>query len=287
LHIVRYDLIATLARPTPGVTVRTAAEVSSYQQDRDAVTVTLGDGEELTAEVFIGADGIHSAVRTQMLGPEAPRFTGNVAWRVLVPIDRLGDLAPPPTACVWVGDKRHAVTYRVRSGTYANLVAVVEHTKWAEESWTQRGTREDALADFRGWHPTITTLIDRADAHYRWALFDRAPLPRWSDGRVALLGDACHPMLPFQAQGASMAIEDGWVLAEQLDRHDDPAQALADYTQRRLPRTSKVQAESRANATRFHHGSTLHYRPLQLAAKLRPHMLTERFDWLYQADVTR
>jgi salicylate hydroxylase len=284
--MARFDLVQALAQPSPGVTLRTGAKVTSYRQDRDTVTVMLDGGVELTAALLVGADGIHSVTREAILGPDQPRFTGNVAWRVLVPIDRLGGYTPPPTACVWVGDHRHAVTYRVRAGTYANLVAVVENTSWQGESWTEQGTREEALSDFSGWHPTITTLIEKADAHYRWALFDRAPLGRWSDGRVALLGDACHPMLPFQAQGASMAIEDAWVLAAQLDREREPQQALIRYAGIRLPRTSKVQAESRNNAGRFHHGNTLYYRPLQLAARLRPQLLINRFDWLYKHDVT-
>ena len=286
LNMARFDVIAALAPPTQGITLRTSATVERYRQDRQSVTVTLDSGEELSADVLIGADGIHSVVRTQMLGSDAPRFTGNVAWRMLVPVERLGDHTPPPTACVWVGGARHAVTFLVRGGTYANLVAVVERSSWSGESWTEQGTRQDALEDFHGWHPTITTLIDQADAHYRWALFDRAPLPRWTDGPVALLGDACHPMLPFQAQGASMAIEDAWTLADQLDVHSDSRQALLAYTRARVGRTSRVQAESTNNAGRFHHGNPLFYAPLQIAARLRPQLLTTRFDWLYKHDVT-
>jgi salicylate hydroxylase len=286
LHIARYDLIRALSQTCAGVTVRTGAEVLHYLQDAESVTVTLLGGEQVTAAVLVGADGIHSLVRDQMLGPDRPRFTGNVAWRVLVPMDRLGRHRPPPTTCVWVGHRRHAVTYRVGGGAYANLVAVVEHAQWRGESWTEQGTRDEAARDFHGWHPTITDIIESAEQHHRWALFDRDTLPWWTDGRVALLGDACHPMLPFQAQGAAMAIEDAWVLADQLARGREPRDALARYAQMRLPRTSKVQAESRNNAARFHHGDVAQYQSLHAAAREDPDQLIGQFDWLYGHDVT-
>ena len=118
------------------------------------------------------------------------------------------------------------MTYRLRRGTLANFVGVVERDDWTTESWTERGTREEALADFADWHPTITRLLGEADTLYRWALFDRAPLPRWVDGRVALLGDAAHPMLPFMAQGAAMAVEDAWVVAREVTQKTSPRAGL-------------------------------------------------------------
>ncbi|WP_280236121.1 FAD-dependent monooxygenase [Nocardia cyriacigeorgica] len=285
LHIARFDLIDALVRRCGEMRIRTQAKVVAYQQDTDKVRVRLADGEELTGDILIGADGIRSRIRRQILGEDRPRFTGNVAWRILIPSARLGELAPPPTACVWVGQGRHAVTYRVHGGLLTNLVAVVEHSSWRSESWTEQGTAAEALNDFRGWHPTITTIFEQADAHYRWALYDREPLPIWTDGRVALLGDACHPMLPFLAQGASMAIEDAWVLADHLDREPNHRRALTEYADTRRPRTTRVQSESRENASRFHH-SELAYAPIQLAARIRPQSFVRRFDWLYGHDVT-
>jgi salicylate hydroxylase len=209
-----------------------------------------------------------------------------------VPVDALGVAPPPPSACVWVGRGKHAVTYRLRRGELANFVGVVERDGWRGESWVEQGTREEAARDFVGWHPAVTGIIDAASAHFRYALFDRDPLSRWTDGRVALLGDACHPMLPFMAQGAAMAIEDAWVLAAKLAvQRDDPAAALKAYEQARLRRTSHVQRAARANTGIFHRstflGQSLTYGPMWLAAKLMPMAVHARQDWIYGADVTR
>ncbi|MGC6471406.1 MAG: FAD-dependent monooxygenase [Parvibaculales bacterium] len=292
LHLHRADLVSVLAQALserqPGA-LRTGAQVVTHQQDTGDVQVTLASGETVSGDVLIGADGLKSDVRAQMLGVAAPRFTGHVAWRMVVPMDRL-TTPPPPTACVWVGAGRHAVTYRLRGGELANFVGVVERKDWREESWTAQGTRAEALADFAGWHPAVTGLIEQADTHYQWGLFDRAPLDTWQDGRVALLGDACHPMLPFMAQGAVQALEDAYVLADSMSRHADIPAALAAYERLRHPRTSKVQAAARANAGLFHRralaGRLATYGPMWLAGKLSPAIIDRRFAWLYGYDVT-
>lgn len=284
LHLHRADLINALKETLEdGAAHRlhTAHRVTGYRQDEQKIEAILADGTSLTGDALIAADGIHSTIREQMLGPQTPRFTGNVAWRATVPMDLLGDLAPPPTACIWVGPQRHAVTYRLRGGKLANFVGVVEQQDWQKESWTEAGDRADVLADFEGWHPTITRIISQAQQHYRWALFDREPLSRWTDGRAALLGDACHPMLPFLAQGAVMAIEDAWVLAQQLEQVTEPSRALSDYAHSRQPRSAKVQRGSRANMKTFHHRSPIAYLPFWLVGKLRPQYFHARQDWLY------
>lgn len=294
LHVHRADLIAALAEAlaahAPG-SVRLGIEVTGYTQDAASATAQCADGSAVQGDVLIGAEGIHSGIRIRMIGPDAPVFTGNVAWRAVVPVERLGDLAPPPTACVWAGPGRHAVTYRLRGGALANFVGVVERADWRGESWTERGTRAEALADFAGWHPVVTALIERADAHYRWALFDRAPLPRWSEGRVALMGDAAHPTLPFLAQGAVMAMEDAWCLARACAQRPAaiPA-ALAGVHAARIARTSAVQTGSRANAATFHKrtlpAQLATYGPMWLAGHLAPGFVRSRQDWLYAKDVT-
>ncbi len=300
LHVHRADLLDALLAGTTGsgldITLRTGSAVRSYEQDPEQVSAVLDSGRRVSGSLLVGADGIHSVIRGQMLGTGEPRFTGHVAWRVTVPIERLGRDAPPPTACLWVGEGRHAITYRLRGGALANLVAVVERDAWRGESWTERGTREDALADFAGWHPTITTVLREADAHYRWALFDREPLENWTDGRVALLGDACHPMLPYLAQGATMAIEDAQVLADRLEAHrleaqgleaqglerpGDVPRALRSYAATRRPRTARVQAGSRQNGQRFHQGGRFAHLPLWFLGKLAPRVYHRRLDWLY------
>lgn len=294
LHVHRADLLEVLAaelRLKASAAIRTGARVEGYAANERGVEVRLSGGERMTADVLIGADGIKSAIRTQMLGEEAPRFTGCVAWRAVVPIDRLGSDAPPPAACVWVGEGKHAVTYRLRRGELANFVGVVERDDWRKEGWTEKGARDDALRDFAGWHPVVTRLIESAPELFRWALFDRDPLDRWTAGRVALLGDACHPMLPFMAQGAVMAMEDAWVMAANLKALPDPLTALASYEHARKSRAAKVQRAARANAGIFHRRTLLGklgtYGPMWLGARLAPGAVHARQDWLYGEDVTR
>ncbi|MBU1286547.1 MAG: FAD-dependent monooxygenase [Alphaproteobacteria bacterium] len=293
LHIHRADLInalsAELAERAPAA-VRLGARIASYAQDGQTVTVELEDGTFVDGGVLVGADGIHSVVRRQMLGPDKPRFTGNVAWRAVVPIELLGDDLPPPTACAWVGKGRHAVTYRLRGGALANFVGVVEHDGWEVESWSGEGLLEDALADFAGWHPVILKMIRKADVLNRWALFDRPSLPRWHDGRVVLMGDACHPMLPFLAQGAVMAVEDAWVLAARLSAGGDVSVALEAYEADRQGRTAAIQAGARNNAKLFHRHNPITqlatYGPMWLAGRAAPEFVHSRNDWIYGHDVT-
>jgi salicylate hydroxylase len=294
LHIHRADYIAVLVaalQVRAPEALRLNAQLARYDQTADRVTVTLANGEHIHGDVLIGADGIHSKVREQLLGPEQPRFTGNVAWRTVVPIQKLGADAPPPTACAWMGKGRHAVTYQLRGGELANFVGVVERDDWTVESWTEQGSKAEAAKDFAGWHPMITRLIAESENMFRWALFDRQPLPKWTEGRVAILGDAAHPMLPFLAQGAAMATEDAWVLASTLTKYKGLVpNALQAYQDKRLPRTSKVQAGSRANAKTFHKTHPLAqlatYGPMWLAGKVAPAVVRQRLNYLYTYDPT-
>ena len=286
LHIHRADYITALSAGLPKGVLQLNARVSAYQQTAESVSVTLTDGSELDAQYLVGADGIRSSIRQQMLGADAPQFTGNMAWRAVVPAERLGDLAPNPTACAWFGPNRHAVTYRLGAqGKFVNFVGVVEQETWQEEGWSLAGDKADALKDFEGWHPIIRNVIENADTLNRWALFDRAPLPTWIQGRAALMGDAAHPMLPFLAQGAAMAVEDAWVLADVMSSGQD----LSAYQSRRLARTSKVQAASRANMGLFHKSALpsqlMTYGPMWAAGKLAPNIVHKRMDWLYGYDV--
>lgn len=289
LHVHRADLVDALARRLDELApkaVRTSCTVSGYDP-RGAVL--LQDDIRLEADLVVGADGLHSVVRHQMLGPGSPRYTGNIAWRAVVPIDAL-DVPPPPTACVWAGDKRHAVTTRLRAGTLANFVGMVEEPQPAPEGWRIEGGRDDAMAAFADWDPVICGLIAQASVLNRWALFDRAPLPRWHDGQVTLLGDAAHPMLPSMAQGAVQALEDAWTLAAVLDGADIEA-ALARYYEIRIDRVSRIQAGSAANARMFHKASGVgrigFYGPMALGARVAPGLIHARQDWVYRHDVTQ
>ena len=230
-------------------------------------------------------------MRGQMFGADKPRFTGNVAWRAVVPASALNE-APRPTSCAWFGRGKHAVTYPLRGGELVNFVGVVERAEPLDKGWRESGEPSDVLADFAGWNSYLADVLKAIspDDLYRWGLYDRAPLERWTDGRAALLGDAAHPMLPFMAQGAAMAVEDAWVLADELSNSDDIGAALIRYESRRKPRASMVQAASRANMKTFHQRSTIGqimtYGPMWLAGSYAPSIIKRRLDKFYAYDVT-
>lgn len=254
-HIHRGDLLQLLldAARRAGIELLADTRVSAIEQNEAGVRISAGDGS-FTSGLLVGADGIHSVVREQLWGEDAPRFTGNLAWRALVPADRLPAAMIRPMATAWWGPGKHFVHYYVRGGELVNCVCVVEKAGWQVESWTQKGDLDELRADFSGWHSDIETLIDRIDEAtlFKWALFDRDPLAHWGQGRVTLLGDACHPMLPFMAQGAAMAIEDAAVLANCVGKNADVPQALARYENLRKDRTASIQRGSRRNARVFH-----------------------------------
>ena len=258
-HVHRADLVDVLAQAAsrhPAIRLLTGTRVESVALDEALATVHAG-GQAHEAELLVGADGIHSVVRAQLFGAQAPRFTGNVAWRGLIPAERLPAGLVRPMATAWWGPQRHFVHYYVRRGELVNCVCVVEKEGWELESWTERGDLAELRRDFAGWHRDVQALIDAMDpqACFKWALFDREPMPRWSHGVATLLGDACHPTLPFMAQGAAMAIEDAAVLARfaaQGVAEGALPRALLDYETVRRPRASGIQAGSRRNATVFH-----------------------------------
>ncbi len=255
-HIHRADLIAALSEAAaehPNIELATNMSVTGFELDGEKVVVEAGAGIR-EGRLLVGADGIHSAVRTSLFGPEAPTFTGCIAWRSLVPVDRLPEGLVRPVASNWWGPGKHFVHYYVRRGEMVNCVCVVEKEGWELESWTERGDHAELKADFAGWHQDIQCLIDNMDPGtcYKWALYDRPPMPRWTDGAAALLGDACHPTLPFMAQGAAMAIEDGAVLAGCVAADGSLPANLKRYEQLRQERTARIQQGSRRNARIFH-----------------------------------
>lgn len=291
LHIHRADLLEILRRGAEfaDVRIRLGARVAAYVHEGAGVKVGLDTGAIIEADLLVGADGSRSAVRKQMLGQDQAHFTGAVAWRTTVPSDVAPDL--PHAAIVWAGPGKHAVTYRIRRGELINFVGVVETERWRGESWDQPGDAVDLARNFGGWAPPIPDIIAAAGPCNVWALFDRNPLPRWSDGRVTLLGDACHAMPPFQAQGAAMAIEDAVVLARCLEAEGVSDASLKTYEKLRKPRTSKVQASARNNMGVFHRSNIVTqaatYGPLKLADRLFPAMVRSRQDWIYGFDVRR
>lgn len=252
-HFHRGDLAALLAEALPKERAHAGRRLVGIEEKGQRVVARFDDGGSAEAELLIGADGIHSRVRHLTFGPEKPRFTGCVAWRGLVPAERIAHLDIEVASHNWMGPGGHCVHYWVSAKRQMNVVCIVEHGNWTSESWTDRGDVDEVLARYEGWHPTVRSLIAAFPETFVWALHDRAPLPAWTRGRVALLGDACHPMLPMMAQGAAQAIEDGAALASLLSAmKDDLPAALARYELLRKPRATRLQEASAANRVRFH-----------------------------------
>jgi salicylate hydroxylase len=252
-HFHRADLINLLAEAFGRGNIELGRRLVDIEQDESGVTAHFQDGESARGDLLIGADGIHSRTRERLFGEEKPRFSGQIAYRGLAPAERVAHLGLPLDVTNWVGPGGHFIHYYVSAGRFLNFVAVSEEASWTREQWSDRGSISDALGKYKGWHPQIATILTAVDETFKWALFDRNPLPEWTRGRVALLGDACHPMLPFMAQGAAQAIEDGATLAACLKNNafDVPA-AFQAYVALRKPRTTMLQAASQANSTSFH-----------------------------------
>jgi len=245
-HVHRADLLDVLLGGLGDADFHLNARVESFEQDASGVAVTLADGRSFAGDVLIGADGIHSLVRARLFGAERPRYTGNVAWRGLVPAEQVAHLDLQRVTGVWMGPNRSIVQYYVSAGQTFNWIGISRSAQPARESWLAEGKTEDALAEYAGWHSTIRAVIGATPRVLRQALYDREPLPDWRVGRVVLLGDAAHPMLPFYAQGAAQSIEDAAVLAGCLARSpQDPSGALERYVRLRQPRTAWMQGLSR------------------------------------------
>ena len=236
-----------------GIKIYSNMKVIDVGNEENKAYIKINE-EKIKADIVIGADGIHSVVREKLFEKKESSFTGNVAWRMLIPVDSLPrDLILPDTT-VWLGPKKHFVSYHVSGGKNLNCVCLVEQDGWTNESWSERGNIEDLREVYNGWNQTIETLLKIANPNtlYRWALHDRPPMKQWSKGRIILLGDAAHPMLPFLAQGAAMAIEDGAVLADCISSYKDNEKSLKYFEQIRKPRTSFVQLAARRNAKILH-----------------------------------
>jgi salicylate hydroxylase len=252
-HLHRGDLAELLGAAVPAERLHVGHRLVGLEQKGERVVARFENGQTIESDLLVGADGIHSQVRHLTFGLEKPRFTGCVAWRGLVPAERIKHLGIEIASHNWMGPDGHVVHYWVAAGRLMNVVCVVEHGTWTSESWTDKGDVAEVLARYDGWHPIVRGLIKAFPETFIWALHDRAPLPRWSDGRVTLLGDACHPMLPMMAQGAAQSIEDGATLAALLTAMPgDVPGALARYEVLRKPRATRLQEASAANRTRFH-----------------------------------
>ncbi len=292
-HMHRADVHAALAKDIPSGRVSFGVQSTGIRQEGERAVATFHDGSSFEADLIVGADGIRSVVRDALWGTEPATYTGHMCWRALVDVDHHPLPFVSPDASFWLGPKGHIVTYYVKKGMQVNVVAIAESSAWVEESWSVKSTREEMLAAYPGWHRNLIELFHRADPDtvYKWGLFDRDPMERWSQGRATLLGDAAHPMLPFLSQGAAMAIEDGYVLAEALAAFGpDVPRALAAYEAERRPRTARVQLEARERGRTYHLSSPDELRRRNEAFKAEqeknPNAVGIKAEWVYQYDAT-
>ena len=229
-------------------------EITSFHESDQQVMLNFKNRPPVHGDILIGADGVKSLVRNQICGEVPAKYTGDAVWRVTVPTNKLPKNFQAPVMAVWMGPGRHAVSYFIRNGKILNFVGCVETEKVSEESWTAKFPWENLKKDFEGWHSDIQVIIDLAqrDRCYRWSLFKRPVVDNWSTKRVSILGDAAHATLPYLAQGAAMALEDGVILSRALAQESKIEKALKVYSRNRIPRTRKVVNGSDANRELFH-----------------------------------
>ena len=283
-----HKVLADAVRELKPDAITLGARCLSFTQDDDGVSLALADGRTVRGDVLVGADGVHSRIRDQLAGADQPAFSGCLAWRGVIPMERLPQHLRRPVGVNWVGPGAHVIHYPLHGGKLMNFVGIVERGDWQVESWTEKGSHHECHADFNQWHDDVHALITNVDVPYKWALMSRAPLQQWTQGRVTLLGDACHPTLPFLAQGAVMAVEDGYLLGRAIGQYGaDPALALQKYQAARIERTTSIVLRSTENGKRFHNpalaspdGAAAYVDHEWAEPKVR-----ERYDWLFRYNV--
>ena len=287
-NVARNELVEILGDAVAArsnVAMKFSAHVVAVEPGDSASVVQFSDGLSQSFDIVIGADGIHSVVRPCVGGVDKPRFSGSAAYRALVPRSAVEDL--PIDVTNRMGPDRHVVSYFIgRNRSHLNLVCISPEDSWETESWTEQGTKEDLYSRFEGWSPDFLSLLGRVEEPiFRWALYDREPLEKWGMGTTTLLGDACHPMLPFMAQGSCQAIEDAIVLARCLTdaNTSDAAIALRRYEDARQGRTAQVQTSSLMNRDLFHMVDGQEQKDRDLIFSISPPGMSI-LDWVYEYD---
>jgi salicylate hydroxylase len=249
----RADLLGALAEALPAGLVTLGKRCLDVSFDGDMPAVRFTDGTAVEADVVVGADGIHSAVRGALFGPGDPRFTGKICYRSVVPAAAVSGGPPRARNSQWLGPHGTIVLYPLRGTELINIVAHYDDDGYRHESWIAECSRDEVLERYAGWHPSLLRTFEAGETWYKWALYDRDPIPQWTRGRVTLLGDAAHPMLPYLGQGACQALEDGAVLATALATEaSDPVRALSRYERTRRPRASRVVLTARERGLSNH-----------------------------------
>lgn len=277
-------------RLKPGA-IHLNAHVVGFSQTDEGVCAKLADGTEVDGRALIGADGAHSKVRFGLMGEVKSEYTNVIAWRGLVPVDRLAPHQREHVVSTWVGPTAHVTAYPVlwQNSMMMTFSGQVDRADWLLESWSEKGTVEECLNDFVGWHSDIIELVKNVETLNKWGLFVRPSLKNWSQGRVTLLGDACHSMPPYLGQGVNMALEDAGVLARSIDEQpNDLAKAFQTYQQLRLERTGKVVDSAIGMLPIFHNKAleTVDTAGDYIKTQWSPEASKARFDWIYQYDAT-
>jgi salicylate hydroxylase len=291
LTVYRPDIHQALAdrvRELKADAIHLDSGVASCTQDATGVELVLRDGRRIHGDGLMGADGVRSVVRNTVWGPTDPEFSGMVAWRGLIPMGLLPERMQASVGTTWIGPGGHAVCYPLRRSKFMNFVATVEGKTWDVNGSFAEGTTEECLADFKGWHEDVQTMIRHSPRLLKWALAKRDPIPAWSQGRISLLGDAAHATLPFLAQGAVHSLEDGLVLARCLEgvSADQLPAALKRYEAARIERTSRMVRGATANTERFHSRelATEASADVYLNREWSASPIFERYHWLYEYD---
>jgi 2-polyprenyl-6-methoxyphenol hydroxylase-like FAD-dependent oxidoreductase len=249
----RADLHALLQAKLPAGSIKLNAQCTGISSFSRMAVATFADGREVEADIAVGADGINSAVRESLFGQQPARFTQQMAWRCIVPIDCVPtEIGPDKSVRIgrdeyvgWIGPDGHVICYPIRGGELYNIFAGHVSEEWVDECWSVPSGVEELLAGYRGWNADLIEMLGHVRQCYKWGIRDRDPLACWTQGRVTLLGDAAHPMMPTLAQGAAITLEDAYALARSLARHEDLREGLEAYERERRPRASKVQMQAR------------------------------------------
>ncbi|WP_018989614.1 FAD-dependent monooxygenase [Aromatoleum toluclasticum] len=292
LTVFRPDLLRVLAdevRRLQPDAIRVGARCVGVTQDARSVTLDFEDGRRASGDALVGADGVHTRIRRALFGPDDVLFSGMVAWRALIPMDALPARFARSVAVNWVGPGGHLVHYPVQAGRMMNFVGTLEGNTWTSAPWSTPATRDECAAAFAGWHEDIQTMLAHAPSVTKWALCGRAFLDTWSRGRATLVGDACHPTLPFLAQGAVSTIEDAVVLGRCLAADDDVAAALTRYDAVRRPHAYRMVRGAADNTSRFHNPALADPAEAEafVSREWQSQAISDRYDWLFTYDAAR